>query len=140
MRLDQVRPYRFRDPATIPRRTPRERMEYRGDDFGKDARQVFLPYCIQQVEDGRYVVLNRNYKPLGFRSRERVDYNDYAVPLRITAKQAAKMSWRGDSGTTMIFFYNDGCIPDSPARLRAYLERYAVFARLKLKPLPCRNR
>jgi len=40
-------------------------------------RAIFLPYCIQRLEDGRYVVLNRNYKPLGFRTTEFLRYEDY---------------------------------------------------------------
>jgi hypothetical protein len=31
------------------------------DDF----RAVFLPYCLEKRNGGRYVVLNREYKPVG---------------------------------------------------------------------------
>ncbi len=102
--------------------------------YGDEARQVFLPYCIQQIADGRYVVLNRNYKPLGFRTRDWVDYGDYAVPLRITAKQAEKLSYEGSPNTSFVCFYNDGCIPTaSVMHMRAYLDRLAAFAKLGIK-------
>ena len=31
-----------------------------------DFRSVFMPYCLRKQKDGRYVVLNREYKPVGF--------------------------------------------------------------------------
>jgi hypothetical protein len=32
-----------------------------------DFRAMFFPYCLQKQKDGRYVVLNREYKPVGFK-------------------------------------------------------------------------
>lgn len=40
-------------------------------------RRVFLPYCLQQLADGRWIVLNRLYKPLGVASRDWVVYEDH---------------------------------------------------------------
>ena len=37
-------------------------------------RSSHMPYCIQRLEDGRYIVLNRHYKPLGETTREWVTY------------------------------------------------------------------
>lgn len=33
-------------------------------------RQLFLIYCLDRLEDGSYVALNRRYKPVGFASTE----------------------------------------------------------------------
>lgn len=45
-----------------------------------DFRSVHLPYCIKKLPSGAYVVLNREYKPLGFKTREHVDYEAYPIP------------------------------------------------------------
>jgi hypothetical protein len=105
-----------------------------GNGLKSEARQVFFPYNIHRVDAGLYVVLNRNYKPLGMGTDEFVNYADYAVPLRITAAQAAKMSWNGATDVASIYLYDDGCIPTrSAAHMRAYLARLEVFSRLKIK-------
>ncbi len=37
-----------------------------------DVRKIHLPYYLQKLDDGRFVILNRIYKPLGFQSRNEV--------------------------------------------------------------------
>lgn len=96
----------------------------------------FLPYCIQPLGDGRYIVLNRDYKPLGF-SGELVDYNTHPSTAEIkglTAAQLAKIDYRGAPGTDgRIYLYNDGCIPtSSDEHWRAYTARLQTLAGLKL--------
>lgn len=78
-----------------------------------DGRCVFLPYCLKMQECGRYAVLNRAYKPLGFFTRDYIEYSDYPVLLtvRITSKTAAKISHCNDTNVSEIFLYDDGCIP-----------------------------
>ena len=102
------------------------------DDF----RSVFLPYCLQKQPDGQYVVLNREYKPLGFKTRERVKYEDYPICAElkgITARIAAKVSHKGDSNTDMIFLYDDGCVPTTSAEhMQSYLKRLELLATLKI--------
>ena len=39
-------------------------------DFGR----VLLPWCIQRLSQGNHVVLNRNYKPIGFGMSEYIHY------------------------------------------------------------------
>jgi hypothetical protein len=88
-------------------------------------RAIFLPYCIQRLEDGRHVVLNRNYKPLGFTTEDFVTYEDYPIGVTfkgLTPKKAAQISYRGSADLDTIYLYNDGCNPDeSAANMKAYL-------------------
>lgn len=101
-----------------------------------DVRSVHLPYCIQRQSDGTYVVLNREYKPLGFKTRQHLDYAAYPIGMKLRglrAATAAKISYKGSSDLSNIYLYNDGCIPtSSPTHMAAYLKRLAHFAKLKV--------
>ena len=101
-----------------------------------DFRSVHLPYCLKKQADGRYVVLNREYKPIGFQTREWVDYEKYPIAVkfkRFTAKTAARLSWEGCSDLQTIFLYNDSGVPTRSAKnMQDYLERIEVLARLRL--------
>lgn len=101
-----------------------------------DFRSVFMPYCIARQADGRYAVLNREYKPVGFYTRERIAYDAYPVLVkfkRLTTTQAKKISCAGDPSTEKIFLYNDGCVPThSATHMKAYLERLAILARVSI--------
>lgn len=39
-----------------------------------DFRASYLPYCLIRQADGRYAVVNRRYKPLGYITSDWVDY------------------------------------------------------------------
>lgn len=98
------------------------------------ARWVFLPYCIQQLGDGRYIVLNRRYKPLGSFTTSWVDYetDPSACALNITPAIAARLSWKGSEDTTLIHLYADACLPEeSVVHMRAYSERLQVLMKLR---------
>jgi hypothetical protein len=99
-----------------------------------DSRQIFLPYCLDRLTDGRYIVLNRFYKPLGIASSEWVVYEEHpsvCVLKGLTELRAQKMSWRGESDLERIYFYNDGCVPtDSAENWKAYSARLDVFSKL----------
>lgn len=101
-----------------------------------DFRAVFFPYCLHKQPDGRYVVLNRKYKPIGFTTREHIKYEDYPVCAKlkgIGSATAAKLSYKGDSNTDEIYLYNDGCVPtDSAEHMKNYLERLEILAKLKV--------
>ncbi|MGA7124400.1 MAG: hypothetical protein WBY94_30135 [Polyangiaceae bacterium] len=101
-------------------------------------RAVHLPYCLQRLDDGRYVVLNRDYKPLGFRTREHITYENYPIAVKLaglTKKLAAKLSCEGSDELAKIFLYNDSTVPTKDAKsMTAYLGRLAVLAKLKIAP------
>ena len=79
-----------------------------------DFRSVHLPHCLKRLPSGRYVILNRQYKPIGFQMREHVDYEAYPIAIqfkRLTAATVAKLSHNGKADTDHIFLYSDSCIP-----------------------------
>jgi hypothetical protein len=101
-----------------------------------DFRAVFLPYCVERQPDGRYAVLNREYKPVGFHTREHVEYASYPVLVKLkglTPARAAKISHAGSRDVERIFLYDDGSNPvRSAANMKAYMARLAVLARLEI--------
>jgi hypothetical protein len=101
---------------------------------GDTVRWIFLPYCLQRLADGRYIILNRRYKPLGVQSTEWVTYETHpsVIHLPITSSIAKKMSWSGSEDTNAIYLYNDGCVPTDEAKhMRAYSDRLEVLMKLK---------
>jgi hypothetical protein len=101
-----------------------------------EIRAVALPYCLERQPDGRYVILNRHYKPLGFMTHDRVDYNAYPIAVkfkRLTRATATKLSARGNDDLEKIWLYDDASVPTTSARnMQQYLERLKVLMSLKL--------
>ena len=101
-----------------------------------DFRAVFFPYCLQKQEDGRYVVLNRDYNPVGFYTRDWVKYEEHAVLVKfkgLTKAKAAKLSDKGETNLDKIYLYNDKTNPvRSKANMRSYLAKLEILAGLSV--------
>ncbi|SDF22999.1 hypothetical protein [Phytopseudomonas seleniipraecipitans] len=99
-----------------------------------ELRHTHFLYCIDRQADGSYVLLNRNYKPLGFMTGEYVQYGEHPVGVKLKElgpRDAAKISYRGDESLERIYLYNDGCIPtDGAANMKAYLDRLGKVMKL----------
>src|SRR3989338_2611569 len=77
-----------------------------------DFRAVCFPYCIQKQSDGSWVVLNRQYKPVGFNTSEYIEYEKFPVSAKLQGIGSAiskKLSYSGDASGDRIYLYNDGC-------------------------------
>lgn len=102
-----------------------------------DFRSVFLPYCFEKQRDGRYAVLNREYKPVGFWTKEHVNYDDHPVLVKlkgITPALASQISYNGSKDLRRIFLYDDTSNPvRSRANMQAYLAKIERLAKLRLK-------
>lgn len=101
-----------------------------------DFRAVFLPYCLDRQPDGRYAVLNRESKPVGFATYDHIDYAKYPVlvRLRITAAVAAALSWEGSRDTQHVYLYNDGTNPiRSKKNMAAYLAKLERLAKMTVR-------
>lgn len=91
-------------------------------------RQLFLIYCLDRLEDGSYVALNRRYKPVGFSTTDWVTYEDFPVRFKfkraLSERQIASLSHKGDTSAQRIYLYGDACKPtDSDANWEAYSAR-----------------
>ena len=100
-----------------------------------DFRSVHLPYCIKKLPNGNHIVLNRDYKPIGFRTSAQLDYEAYPVGVkfkRLTAATIAKLSIDGSDSADAIYLYGDSTIPTRSAQnMRQYLERLGILAKLQ---------
>lgn len=103
-----------------------------------DFRATYLPYCLILQAYGRYAVVNRRYKPLGYITSEWVEYQDKPILAHLSGLGPAtirKLSWNGGENAERIYLYNDGCVPTANATyMRAYLDRIAILAKLKVTP------
>jgi hypothetical protein len=91
-----------------------------------DICRYFLPYCLQLQPSGRYVVLNRQYKPLGYTSGH-FEYEEYAQDLPGLVED--ELSWTVDRTMGVVHLYSDAIYPTRnlwPERPRLYAwELYA---------------
>jgi hypothetical protein len=100
-----------------------------------DFRSVFMPYCVERLASGKYVVLNRDYKPLGQVSYTHVNYDDYGVTLKGIGPVFVEKHSAGKNGTVEKFWlYNDGCVPThSVKNMQIYLKRLEALAKLRVE-------
>lgn len=105
-----------------------------------DFRGNWMPYALVKIEDdnGGWIPLNRHYKPLGVSSKEWVDYSSVPVECRIKSikpSTARRLSWKQENhcaSESMIFLYNDSCIPTKSKKdWQAYSEKLDILASLK---------
>ena len=101
--------------------------------------RVFLPYCAQRLNGDTYILVGRDYKPIGLPQDGWVKWSDHPLVYEIAdlnPAAARAISWNRDANTDWIYFYNDGCAPWLGAKaLAAYEERLAKFLELSIQPL-----
>lgn len=100
--------------------------------MGRTFRQACLPYCLQRIADGRWIALNRQYKPIGMASTDWIDYEAVDAPrLKPTAAQLRALSANGEINGDQVWLYNDGCVPDAGStHWSAYAKRLAVLSEI----------
>lgn len=114
------------------RRPLMERRTRQSKDQVDRQQRANWPYCIQRLSDGRFVVLNRNYKPLGHHGRY-FDYELYGQNIRIDEDTAEALSFNGSRDATRIYLFNDQTSPlDRPPKsvLAAYRKRVDLLLKL----------
>jgi hypothetical protein len=93
-------------------------------------RRIHWPYCIEQLESGRYVLLNRRYKPLGTASLKFIaDFGPWSIELALTEAEARRLSWNASDDVSRVYFYKDRTVPTrSRQNMEAYERRLALLA------------
>jgi hypothetical protein len=101
-----------------------------------DLFRINLPYGMLRNEAGEWMAFNREYKPVGFHTRERIEYGDYPVfspYLRLTDSLIMELTehdehavTRDDKGNIRQFWlYNDSTNPmNQPSKENKFWDRY----------------
>jgi hypothetical protein len=115
-------------------------MEGAAMPIGRVAHTHF-PYCLQKTTDGKWLILNRNYKPLGTIAKEWVDYDSHPDRLAINSQTIAALRKLAindipdkpdDPG--LFFFYDDSSMPtESAADWNRYANILRLLANAKIK-------
>lgn len=108
----------------------------------KHTRALYFPYVLKQLADKSWIILDRNYKPLGSGIMDFVTYEDHVKPQfrikKITPAQAKKLSCSGDPhNEDSVYLYTDSCTPTTSKKyMDEYLKRLAVLMKIKLECEP----
>ena len=100
-----------------------------------NVRAVYFPYCIEKQKDGSWVILNRNYKPVGFNTSDFVKYEEHPVSMKINGLGPAtlkKLSCKEGEPGDRVYLYNDSCVPTYDAKsMSDYLKKLEILLGLK---------
>ncbi len=107
-----------------------------------DFRSVCLPYCIRKQEDGTFLVLNKNYKPLSFRTVDD-DYLNQDLPIYfkikgLTEKKIQQIISIGEGACVQnegkdIFLYDSKTNPFYKEGRADYFKRLELLMELKIE-------
>lgn len=100
----------------------------------KELLYTHFPYCIQHLDSDRYIILNRDYKPLG--TETFVDYASHSsvIKINMTKRRAEKLSYNHSDNTECIYlFENTRGTLLSGKNFSEYLARLAELAKIKTK-------
>lgn len=101
----------------------------------ENVRAVYFPYCIEKQSDGSWVLLNRNYKPVGFNTSDFIKYGEHPVSMNLKGIGPAtlrKLSYKDEEPGDMVYLYSDGCVPtNSTEAMASYLIKLEVLLKLK---------
>ena len=101
-----------------------------------DFRSIYLPYCLELQPNGTWLVLNRDYKPVGFNTDQHIKYEEYPVSVKLkglTKLRLAKLSSKAEFASNRVFLYDDGCVPThSAAHMKSYMEKLEILAKLSV--------
>lgn len=104
-----------------------------------------FPYCVERLDDGRWIVLNRSYKPLGMtvpvttwvdytRGSHQVSFKRGELDEETLSVVATSVQRDEDAAIQRFYLYADACLPTAgPGHMAAYLERLAALANLVIE-------
>lgn len=103
--------------------------------------RTMFPYCVRKMkdcEDDTWILLNRNYKPVGIVDEyETVDYNESPCGVfkaKISKKVKERLGYIEDE--QCLYLFNDGTAPWlSKSNMDAYLECLRILMGIKIFPV-----
>lgn len=100
-------------------------------------RALYFPYCLRRLDDGSWIILNRNYRPVGHGGSSYPDHEGIHPNFRIpnlTNSQIRALSHTGEADGNDVYLYNDGCVPTNGVRhMDDYLRRLRTLMWISLK-------
>ncbi len=102
--------------------------------INKNVLRIYFPYCLNKQAD-EWVILNRNYKPIGFNTKDSIEYNDYPVSMKIRHLNESKLKKLScnlnDFSPDKIYLYDDESKPtESSQAMKAYLQKLEILMQL----------
>ena len=89
---------------------------------------IYFPYCLKKHNDG-WVILNREYVPVGLYTAKDMDYDGWEYPLKFTRKQLDALNG-GTSAATLksVYLYSDGTNPRKGKQyMKSYLQKLEIL-------------
>jgi hypothetical protein len=104
-----------------------------------DVRWQFLPYAVIKQPSGKYVIVNRRYKPIGtIDNSVWYDYERYAVHLKLTTAKRKKIAYSENEKEGVFWLYGGSAAPVDKQRKDEYFKRLSVLMDVIVK-LPERH-
>lgn len=101
-----------------------------------ELRSIYFPYCLEPLEDGSWIILNRDYKPVGTNNSFFVRYEDHPGKVRIKNINKSirqKLDHNGEH-EGRLYLYNDGCVPtDGKKEMESYLRKLEILMKLQIE-------
>jgi len=93
--------------------------------------RIDLPYCLKKLNNGYWIFLNREYKPIGYASYDWIDYLKHPSAFKFRRDPTEKLkkickTINEDKKNEEIsfYFYDDSCKPYSSTKAtQSYFER-----------------
>ncbi len=105
----------------------------------RDLRLTYLPYCLHRRTDGSYILLNRDYMPLGQKRNvnQPCYFGSYPFSIRfanMTPHLASRLSHNKSPDMERIYFYDEAHVPSKTVKEMArYIARLVTLARQKVE-------
>ena len=101
----------------------------------------FLPYCLQRQEDGSYLVLNREYQPLGLERGQLSEVGRKGSTVKIERLGTAVAEGLSYQEESQLYLYGADCFPpDSPENWDAFCQKLRLLGGLVVDTAPRRSR
>jgi hypothetical protein len=88
--------------------------------------RVDAPYGIRTLENGKKLVFNRDYKPVGLITSGWVDYSLYGIDFDLTTEAISELSFDANPDPELFWLFNDGvetCIFRGKPQLNRYKKK-----------------